>query len=118
MRATWCSPCIEEFSHSKQLVTFLKSKEMELVYINFDHSINEMTWLNTIRKYALNGNHLRANEAFQNDSYNSGIFTGALPQYIIVNSGGEVVVKDAFRPGDREKLYNQIENAIVKNVPQ
>jgi hypothetical protein len=75
------------------------------------------TWLNTIRKYKLIGNHLRANEAFQNDLYNSGIITGALPQYMIVDSGGEVVVKDAFRPSDKETLYKQIENTIVKNVP-
>jgi thiol-disulfide isomerase/thioredoxin len=115
--ATWCSPCIEEFSRSEQLDAFLKSKGIELVYINFDRSIYEMTWLNTIRKYKLIGNHLRANEAFQNDLYNSGIITGALPQYMIVDSGGEVVVKDAFRPSDKETLYKQIENTIVKNVP-
>jgi thiol-disulfide isomerase/thioredoxin len=39
--ATWCSPCIEEFSRSEQLDAFLKSKGIELVYINFDRSIYE-----------------------------------------------------------------------------
>ena len=114
--ATWCKPCIEEFSYSEDLVEFLKSKDMELVYINFDNSIDEATWLNAIRKYNLKGNHLRANDALRNDLYNSDIITGALPQYMIINSYGEVVVKDAFRPSDKEKLYNQIENAIIKNV--
>ena len=115
--ATWCKPCIEEFSHSEELEAFLKSKDMELVYINFDNSIDEATWLNTIRKYDLKGHHLRKNVSFDYDLYNSGLSSGALPQYMIVDSGGEVVVKDAFRPSDKEKLYNQIENAIVKNVP-
>lgn len=111
--ATWCKPCIEEFSYSEELEAFLKSKDMELVYINFDRSIDEATWLNTIRKYNLKGHHLRANNSFDDDLYNSGLSDGALPQYMIVNSGGEVVVKDAFRPSDKEKLYNQIENALA-----
>jgi thiol-disulfide isomerase/thioredoxin len=112
--ATWCSPCIEEFSHSEDLEEFLKSKDMELVYINSDRTIDEMTWLNNIRKYNLKGHHLRANSTFDNDLYESGLSSGALPQYIIVDAAGEVVVKDAFRPSEKEKLYHQIENAIVK----
>lgn len=115
--ATWCKPCIEEFSHSEDLEAFLKSKDIELVYINSDNSIDEATWLNTIRKYNLKGHHLRANDSFEYDLYKSGLSSGVLPQYMIVDSGGEVVVKDAFRPSDKEKLYHQIENAIVKNVP-
>ncbi len=78
--------------------------------------MKEATWLNTIRKYNLKGNHLRANDSFNYDLYNSGLSSGALPQYMIVDAGGEVIVKDAFRPSDKEKLYHQIENSIVKNV--
>jgi len=114
--ATWCKPCIEEFSHSEQLKTFLKLKDMEMVYINSDRSIDEATWLNAIRKYNLIGHHLRANDAFDRDIYISGLASGALPQYMIVNSDGEVVVKDAYRPSEKEKLYKQIENSTVKNV--
>ena len=114
--ATWCKPCIEEFGHSEELEAFLKSKDIELVYINFDRSVDETTWLNTIRKFNLKGNHLRSTETFDRDMYISGLASGALPQYMIVDSGGDVVVKDAFRPSDKEKLHKQIENAIVKNV--
>ncbi len=43
--AKWSKPCIEEFSHSEELETFLKSKDMELVYISFDNSIDEGSYM-------------------------------------------------------------------------
>lgn len=114
--ATWCSPCLEEFKHNEQLKTFLKSKSMELVYINFDQSIDESNWLNSIKKHKLKGYHLRLNNSFSSDLTSMG-FNGSLPAYMIVDSKGAVVEKNAFRPSQKEKLFNQIENAIKKNVP-
>ncbi len=114
--ATWCSPCLEEFKHNKELKTFLKSKNMEIVYFNFDQSIDESKWLNTIKKHELKGYHLRLNNSFSSDLAKIG-FSGSLPAYMIVDSNGEVVEKNAFRPSQKEKLYNQIENGIKKNVP-
>jgi thiol-disulfide isomerase/thioredoxin len=124
---TWHEPCIDDFRFNEHLHTILKSKDMEMVYIYFEESIEETAWLDAIRKYDLKGYHLRINESFRNDlsrlDLNAGlplymIFEsgGGLPLYMIVDSGGEVVVKDAFRPSEKEKLYHQIENAIVKNV--
>lgn len=90
---------------------------MELVYISFNESIDEITWLNTIKKYNLKGHHLRTNDSFDSDLRKLHLVEGGLPTYMIVDSDGEVVIKDALRPSDKEKLYNQIENAIVKSMP-
>ena len=114
--ATWCSPCLEEFKYNEQLHTFLKSKDMELVYINFDDSIDEHKWINTIKKYDLKGYHSRINSSFEKDFANIG-FSGQLPTYMIVDSNGVVAERSAFRPSQKEKLYNQIENVLEKNVP-
>ena len=107
---------IDEFVHNEDLAAFLKSKDIELVYIYFDRSIDEMTWLNAIRKYELKGLHLRANDTFDYQLYTSSLSSGELPQYMIVDSNGEVLEKDAFKPSDKEKLYHQIETAFGKDV--
>ncbi len=43
--ATWCAPCFEEFKHNEELTQFLKSKNIDMVYINFDGNIDEGKWL-------------------------------------------------------------------------
>jgi thiol-disulfide isomerase/thioredoxin len=114
--ATWCSPCLEEFKYYEQLKTFLKSQNMKIVYLNFDQPIDESKWLNTIRNYKLQGYHFRLNDSFSNDLVDIG-YKGSLPAYMIVDSNGEIVEKNAFRPSQKEKLYNQIKNVLKKNGP-
>jgi peroxiredoxin len=109
--ATWCSPCFEEFKYNDQLKAFLKSKNMESVYISFDQPADESKWLNTIREQNLQGSHCRVNDSLLNELIEIG-FEGFLPVYLIVNKDGEVVEKNAFRPSQTEKLYSQINNLI------
>jgi thiol-disulfide isomerase/thioredoxin len=109
--ATWCSPCFYEFEFNDRLKAFLKTKNMEIVYISFDYPKDESRWIKTIREKNLQGYHFRRNENFARE-FNQIGFSGGLPAYLIVNEKGEVVEKNAFRPSDTEKLYSQINEVL------
>lgn len=109
--ATWCAPCIKEFEYSDQLKAFLKTKNMDVVYISFDYPKDETRWIKTIREKKLQGYHLRRNENFEKELFEIG-FSGVLPTYWIVNEKGEIVEKNGFRPSETEKLYSQINDVL------
>jgi thiol-disulfide isomerase/thioredoxin len=109
--ATWCAPCFEEFKHNEELKSFLKSEGIEMVYINFDDNIDEAKWLNSIRTNNLTGYHLRANESLIRDLVKNG-FNNRLPSYMIINKEGDIVESNAFRPSDKEKLYEQFKSLL------
>ena len=109
--ATWCRPCFEEFKYNEQLKAFLKTKNMEVVYISFDNPKDETRWIKTIRENNLQGYHFRRNEKFARELYKIG-FPGGLPSYLLVNEKGEVVENNAYRPSETEKLYSQINDVL------
>jgi thiol-disulfide isomerase/thioredoxin len=112
--SSYCSPCFEEFEHSRDLRRFLDTKNMEIVYIYWDNPADETDWLTTIKEYNLQGHHLRLSDSLSKELYQMG-FQGYLPVYMLVNSHGVMVEKSTFRPSEKEKLYNQIENILGEN---
>lgn len=111
--ATWCAPCFEEFKYNEVLDQFLKSEDIEMVYINFDGNIDEAKWLNAIKTNNLKGFHLRATDSFIRDLAENG-YKNLLPTYMIMNEKGEIVESNAFRPSEKEKLYEQIKSLLNK----
>lgn len=111
--ATWCAPCLEEFKHNEALGQFLKSEDIEIVYINFDDNIDEAKWLNAIKTNNLQGFHLRASASFIKDLAENG-YKNLLPTYMIMNEKAEIVEPNAFRPSEKEKLYEQIKSLLNK----
>jgi len=109
--ATWCGPCKEEFEYGEDLDKFLKSKGAEMLYISIDKPAVEQQWKDMIKYYKLAGNHIRANDVLQKDLI-SKLWGGkgyAIPRYLILKDG-KLVVSDALRPSDKNKLYEQIAN--------
>lgn len=110
--ATWCGPCKQEFQYKGELEVFAKGKEIEKVFISIDKPEKEQNWLDAVSFYDLNGHHIRANNAFLADlrkNYsNDGKGTLTLPRYMIVDKTGKIVVKNANRPSDGEKLFSQL----------
>ncbi len=110
--ATWCSPCIEEFQYKKSLNEFLNKHNIELVYISFDRKLGDAKWLNFIKKHNLTGYHIRANEKFVNDFKQKTGFNNQLPTYLIIDKTGKLVEQSAFRPSDKQKLFNQLKTKL------
>ena len=66
-----------------------------------------------IKTNHLKGSHLRANDSFTRELVKNG-YQGLLPTYMIMNEQGEIVEANAFRPSDKEKLYEQVKNLLNK----
>jgi thiol-disulfide isomerase/thioredoxin len=110
--ATWCGPCKQEFQYKGEMEVFAKGKELEKVFISIDKPEKEQGWLDAVSFYDLNGHHIRANNDLLADLRKNYSDDGkgalTLPRYMIIDKNGVVVEKAAFRPSDKEKVFNQI----------
>ena len=109
--ATWCGPCIGDFQYNEPLKEFLKKNKIEMVYIAFEKNPNIEKWKAFINKYNLTGHHIMINDSIRNDlikrlQIEKSDFT--IPKYILIDNKGQIVLKDALRPSDEEKLLDQI----------
>ncbi len=86
-----------------------------MVYLSMDTDERDIQWKNMIKYYKLSGYNIRTNDALRNDlsklfwNRNSGY---TIPRYVLVDANGNIVEKDALRPSDKEKLYEQIASHI------
>jgi thiol-disulfide isomerase/thioredoxin len=111
--ATWCHPCIEEFSHKTMIQTFMESDKLDVLYISIDKPEWADRWKQSIRINELQGSHFRADRAFITDMWNViGDFKGAIPRYVLVDKAGKIFRSTAARPSEGNKLMNQIEELI------
>lgn len=107
--ATWCTPCKREFNYSHSLDSFLQKNNIDIIYLSIDKDGFYPTWKKDIVKYGLNGIHHFASEALvtslekelEEPSF-------LIPRYLLFDEKGELVLKDALRPSDKEELYAQI----------
>ena len=111
--ATWCGPCKAEFEFGHELDKFLAAKGVEMLYISMDKDNADQQWKDMVKYYKLAGSHIRTNQALQTDLINK-LWEGkgyAIPRYLILKDG-KLVVANALRPSDKEKLYKQIEGYV------
>jgi len=105
--ATWCPPCLIEFNYNKELKEFLSENNIEMLYISVDDDKYQKKWRDFIRVYNLSGYHIRANDHLENDIKIKTNYIG-IPWYLIVDKYGNIVEYSAYRPGMKQKLYEQL----------
>lgn len=111
--ATWCAPCKEEFAFGKELKSYLKSKNIAMLYISMDRDDADEQWKNMIKFYGLTGEHIRVSPSLQKDIINR-FYDGksySIPRYMIIKNG-KILNDAAMQPSDKEKLYKQIESFV------
>ncbi|MES2275400.1 MAG: TlpA disulfide reductase family protein [Bacteroidota bacterium] len=109
MWATWCGPCKAEFEFNPDLKKYLADNKVEMLYISMDKDNADKQWQEMIKYYDLSGNHVRTTDNLRTDLMNR-FWDGkgySIPRYVIVKDG-VIVEKDALRPADKQKLYEQI----------
>lgn len=112
--ATWCSPCKEEFKYSKELTEFLKSQNIELLYLTIDNAKAVGKWSDFIVENKLYGNHYFITAKVKKElmtllNIKNDIM---IPRYLLINDKGELILDEAKRPSQRQELYDQIIKAI------
>jgi len=106
--ATWCAPCIGQFRYNKELKPFLKKNGIRMVYIGYELDGNRKKWENFIKAYDLSGYNLMANDKLRDqlkEFFNGYII---LPAYMIVDSNGKILIKNAKYPSEGKFLYEQL----------
>lgn len=112
--ATWCKPCVEEFSNKNELKLFLDKKHIKILYVSIDDNSTVPSWRNFIVTKKLYGFHSNASEQMRRDIqkllYNDN--TIAIPRYFFINKQGNIINSDLPRPDNIQKLEYKITQLI------
>ena len=108
--ATWCGPCKQEFEHKEGLYEFVKNKSIKILYVSSDRDEAEEKWKEMVNFYGLKGINMRISQdlnwkiwgMIHDEKWSS------IPRYLIVDREGNMIVKDAARPSEGQKLYDQL----------
>ena len=110
--ATWCSPCLEMFSHLDNLKEkVLGMEDVVFFYISLDQDRNHEKWQKMSGYYKLYGYHYRVNEQTTQIIHSHlGDSNGALmiPRYVIVDKTGKIAFANAAAPSDADKVVEQL----------
>lgn len=107
--ATWCAPCIMEFTYKEQLDSLLKLHNITSVFISVDIPQEMKHWLQFIDSKRLTGYHFLSNDALITDirrisGYPNPKSSMPIPHYIYMDEQGNIIEKNAPRPSETEKL--------------
>ncbi len=114
---TWCGPCRMELAYTPQLKQRFAGKEVAFLYLDMDDDEKDGKWREFIKLNGMSGWHLRKNkteiETFWKELLPAGASIG-YPTYFIFDKKGKLAVRQALRPSDGEKLYEQIEEVLKR----
>ncbi len=112
--ASYCAPCFQEFSHSQKLFAFLKTNNIEMLYLAIDKDKEITKWIPNIKNNYLEGNHIFTSDKIQESLQKllnepGGVY---IPRYLLFNSKGELVLPSTKKPSEGQVLYEEILNAL------
>lgn len=95
---SWCKACIINMPHAGQLKEKLKGKDVVFLYLNFYDT--EEQWHTAIKKYAIEGTHLKAEKT--DEEYFDKVFniSQGFPRYALIDKKGSLVTISAPPPKD------------------
>ena len=108
--ATWCNPCLAEMPYMVELYENYKGEE-DIIFLYLSREK-----LDTIKKYIPKDENLQQLPIYKIITDDEFFATSGIPTTFIVNSDGEVIVKDlgsAF--WNDESVFKLIDNLIGKN---
>ncbi len=109
--ATWCSPCIKQFSYNNDLHSFLDSKKIKALYVSVDKEEELAKWEKYIQDYNLTGYHFLANNTYREKFLEPlGQF---IPMYFVYNSKAKKLSKLEGLPKEKETFYANITKALA-----
>lgn len=112
MWGTWCSPCREEIEkHSAGIKKHFKDKNLQYFYVaNYDTN-NKKSWKELIAYFNLEGTHILASQALT-ESVMKTVKGEGFPTYFVIKKDGTYELSKAGYPMKREKLIQQLEDAL------
>ncbi|WP_020527072.1 TlpA family protein disulfide reductase [Flexithrix dorotheae] len=108
--ATWCTPCIAEFPNSKSLQQLYQNKDV--IFLFLANRCKKDAWKATIANQNLTGEHFLLTDA-QYNVFSKAFGISGIPHYAIIDKDGDIISKDAPRPGEKEQIKFQIDELLV-----
>jgi thiol-disulfide isomerase/thioredoxin len=100
--ASWCVPCINEFTFLETAKQKLKGKNIVFIGISLDKDSKENDWLTSLKKNNIsNKNQFRVIEKSDKDM--SSLYKiESIPKYLVFDSNGILVNDQFLRPSDKD----------------
>lgn len=118
--ASWCVPCIQQFSFNNWIDSFLLKQNIQRVYIGVNNESDQQNWRNAIDKYQLGGFHLLANRELITDIKKAkGIdSTGnyGIPTYFFITKNGEIHDLTDTPPSSQSFVINKLKELANEEV--
>ena len=94
--ASWCNPCIAQFPSSKLLEQEFKDR-INFVYLSFDQNL--AAWKTKSKELGITHSNYHVAGGFKS-LFSEYFSITTIPRYILIDAKGNLVSKDASRPGD------------------
>ena len=104
--ATWCGPCISEFSHLPGIKTALADRE-DIVFVYLCAQSKEKGWQTMVKKHKLQGDNLYLSDE-QYALFDKETNVTGFPTYMVITKEGKLVRNGIKRPSAGEGLTEQL----------
>lgn len=109
--ATWCGPCIKQFSYNNDLHTFLDTKNIKTLYLSVDKEKDILKWEKYINDYCLKGYHLLTNDIYSEKFIDP--LGKYIPMYLLYNSKSKELKEIKGLPSEKEAFYMKINEILL-----
>lgn len=106
---SWCKACLINMPYAQKLKDRFKNKNVAFIYIDF--SDTEEKWAEAIKKYNIEGIHLKAEKS--DEEYFNKVFNidQGFPKYALIDKKGKLVTISAPQPQD-QSIYGIIQEHL------
>lgn len=113
---TWCGACKQQLAFTPELKKKYTGKDIVFLYLDNDNQSKDTHWREMVYHKGLEGEHYRmdtqAMERIWQAVKEAGGRTHYYPTYVIIDKEGKIVAPNAEKPGDREKIYAQLDKVL------
>jgi len=109
--ATWCAPCLAEFSQEPALHAFLEQQGIEPLYVSVNAPNFRTKWRDFVGQYKLRGTHYLANPAVQKSL--TPLLARGIPRYLLFDAQGRLVDNDLPLPSTGEAFRQRIRQKLA-----
>lgn len=109
--ATWCSPCLKQFSYTNDLNLFLESCNVKTLFVSYDKDEDNIKWEKYINDYNLKGYHFLPNKIYQ-DKFIIPL-SESIPRYFIYRSKFKDLKTIEGYPSEKEKFHKAITKVLM-----
>ncbi|WP_323757002.1 TlpA disulfide reductase family protein [Roseivirga sp.] len=104
--ATWCGPCITEFSYLPEIKASFKEDD-NVVFVYLGAQSEKKSWETMVKKHELKGENFFLDDA-QYAKFDQAVNITGFPTYMVITKEGKLIREGIKRPSAKKELVEQI----------